>query len=315
MEIRREFDVPAAEAGRRLDQALADLLPDFSRSRLKAWIDEGRVRVDGELRPPKYRLCGGEHVLLCAELAASADVAAQAIELAVVYEDDSILVVDKPAGLVVHPGAGNPDKTLQNALLHHRPALAALPRSGIVHRLDKNTSGLLVVAATSEAHRCLVRALEARQITRKYIALCRGRITSGGSVNEPIARHPTQRTKMGVRKGGRPALTHFRVRERFAHHTLVDVQLETGRTHQIRVHFAHLRHPLVGDPVYGGRLALPPACSDTLARALSEFRRQALHASELALVHPQSDAPMRWQAPLPADFAALLEDLRKESAA
>ncbi|NNF50888.1 MAG: 23S rRNA pseudouridine(1911/1915/1917) synthase RluD [Gammaproteobacteria bacterium] len=311
MKIRREIDIPAEKAGRRLDQALAGLLPDFSRSRLKGWIESGCVSVDGTSRPPKYRLVGGERIVIEAELAVDEHVTAQNLPLDIVYEDDSIIVVNKPAGLVVHPGAGNPDRTLQNALLHHRPSLEALPRAGIVHRLDKETSGLLVVAATPLAHRTLVSAIEAREIGRKYIALVRGEVTSGGSVDKPIGRHATQRTKMSVRSGGREALTHFRVRERFRHFTLLDVQLETGRTHQIRVHMAYIRHPLVGDQVYGGRLALPPACGEALAAALRGFRRQALHASKLTLLHPSDGNEVEWSAPLPGDFEALLEVLRR----
>ncbi len=314
MEIRRQFNMPVEQAGRRLDQALAEMLPDFSRSRLKGWIETGCVSVDGAQRAPKYRLAGGERIELLAELAASDDVLPQAIKLAIVYEDDSIIVVDKPPGLVVHPGAGNPDRTLQNALLHHRSELGALPRAGIVHRLDKNTSGLLVIATTPAAHRKLVAAMEAREIGRRYLALCRGVITAGGSIEQPIGRHPTQRTKMCVRSDGRAAITHFKVHERFAHFTLLDVQLQTGRTHQIRVHLAHLKHPLVGDPVYGGRFALPPSCSDELARGLKGFGRQALHAWELSLHHPRSGKPMQWTAPLPADFASLLELLRQTPA-
>ena len=311
MEIRQEIDIPAAQAGRRLDQALADLLPDFSRSRLKGWIDSGCVKVDGATRPPKYRLVGGEHVAIEAELAVSERVKPQALALDIVHEDDSIMVINKPAGLVVHPGAGNPDRTLQNALLHHRPALQSLPRAGIVHRLDKDTSGLLVIAATPFAHRTLVQAIELREVTREYIALARGEVTSGGSVVKPIGRHATQRTKMCVRSDGREAVTHYRVGERFKHFTLLDVQLETGRTHQIRVHMAYIRHPLVGDPVYSGRLALPPACGEELQVALRGFRRQALHASRLEFVHPKEGKTMQWTAALPADFAGLLDVLRR----
>lgn len=311
MEVRQELNIPAAQAGRRLDQALADLLPDFSRSRLKTWIDEGRISVDGALRPPKYRLAGGEHVLIDAELTAAGPVTPQEIPLSIIFEDAHIIVIDKPAGLVVHPGAGNSDRTLQNALLHYRPELQALPRAGIVHRLDKDTSGLLVVAATPLAHRKLVRAIEARAVSRKYLALCRGAVTAGGSIQQPLARHPTQRTKMSVQAGGREATTHYRVRERFSNFTLLDVQLETGRTHQIRVHMAHLRHPLVGDPVYGGRLGLPAGCSEALAAGLRSFRRQALHASELGFAHPDTGAAMRWKSALPEDFSKLLDLLRE----
>ncbi len=310
MQIRRELQIPAGQAGRRLDQVLAELLPDFSRSRLKSWIEAGCVNIDGVARAPKYRLAGGEQVALEAELAALDEVTAQAIPLHIVHEDASIIVVNKPPGLVVHPGAGNPDRTLQNALLHHRPELEALPRAGIVHRLDKDTSGLLVVAATTRAHRRLVAAMEAREIGRRYQALVRGEVTAGGTVDAPIARHRLQRTRMSVRAGGRMARTHYRVLERFAAFTLLDVRLETGRTHQIRVHMAHLGFPLVGDPAYAPRLALPPACSPELANVLRGFRRQALHAWQLQLAHPESGAALHWEAPLPEDLAELLAALR-----
>lgn len=313
MEVRRQLNMPPAQAGRRLDQALAELLPDFSRSRLKGWIEQGCIEVDGVQRPPRYRLAGGERVQLRAMLDAADEVRPQPLPLDLVYEDDELLVVSKPAGLVVHPGAGNPDRTLQNALLHHRPELAALPRAGIVHRLDKDTAGLLVVAATPRAHRRLVAALEAREISRRYQALVRAKVTAGGTVDAPIGRHPVRRTRMAVRQDGKPARTHYRVLERFAHFTLLDVRLESGRTHQIRVHFAHLGWPLVGDPVYGGRLALPRGCDAQLAEALRSFRRQALHAWQLSLAHPASGELMEWEAPLPADFESLLASLRNAS--
>lgn len=314
MEIQHQLKMPADQAGRRLDQAMAELLPDYSRSRLKGWIDSGCVKVDGQVRAPKYRLSGGELVEVCARLDDPGTVAAQDIPLEILFQDDSVLVIDKPAGLVVHPGAGNRDRTMQNALLHLDPRLATLPRSGIVHRLDKDTSGLLVVARTSRAHKTLVAALEARDVERRYLALVRGQVTAGGTVSAPIGRHPVQRTRMSVRNGGRPATTHFRVRERFRGFTLLDIKLETGRTHQIRVHLAHAGFPLVGDPVYGGRLALPAACGPELADALRVFRRQALHAWRLSFQHPGTGVKLALEAPLPEDFSRLLKLLREDAA-
>ncbi len=314
MDIHHQLKVPKVQAGRRLDQAMAALLPDYSRSRLKGWIDAGCVRVDGEVRAPRYRLAGGENIEVQAQLGEYAEVAAQSIPLAIVYQDESIMVVNKPAGLVVHPGAGNPDRTMQNALLHLDPQLCSLPRSGIVHRLDKDTSGLLVVARTPGAHRRLVAALEAREIGRRYLALCRGEMTAGGTIRAALGRHPVQRTKMAVREGGRAAVTHYRVKERFRGFTLLDVKLETGRTHQIRVHFADAGYPLVGDPVYGGRLALPPACDEELADTLRGFRRQALHAWQLSFAHPENGQPLSLEAPVPDDLTQLLELLRRDAA-
>jgi 23S rRNA pseudouridine1911/1915/1917 synthase len=294
----QEIEIPAELAGWRLDQALARLLPDHSRSRIRAWIDAGGVRI-GDARPAaKRRLLGGERVLV-APLPASGETGLrpQALPLAVVYEDETLLVIDKPAGLVVHPGSGNPEGTLANALLHYAPELAALPRAGIVHRLDKDTSGLLVVARTQAARHDLTRQLQARTVRREYLALVHGVVARGGSVDAPIGRHPIRRTTMAVTSAGKRAVTHYEPRERFAQHTLLVCRLETGRTHQIRVHMAALKHPLVGDPVYGMRHGLV-------------FHRQALHAWRLALVHPLTRRPMQWRAPLPADFAALLASLR-----
>jgi 23S rRNA pseudouridine1911/1915/1917 synthase len=236
------------------------------------------------------------------------------IPLTILHEDDAVIVIDKPAGLVVHPGAGNPAGTLQNALLHHRPALAALPRAGIVHRLDKDTSGLMVVAASLEAHASLVRQLDERSVRREYQAVCQGVLTAGGTVDAPIGRHRTDRLRMTVREGGRPARTHYRVIARYRAHTHVLARLETGRTHQIRVHFAHLRHPLVGDPVYGGRLRLPPGDNAELAEALRGFRRQALHAARLEFEHPVEGEEVAFESPLPEDFAGLLRALEADAA-
>lgn len=307
--------VPREAAGRRLDQVLAELFPSHSRSRLKAWIEAGRVKLDGQQPKPRDRLLGGERVELEPLLEPVGDVLPQVIPLAIVHEDRHLLVVDKPAGLVVHPGAGNPDQTLQNALLAHDPGLAALPRAGIVHRLDKDTSGLLVVARTLEAHTELVRLLAAREVSREYEAVCGGVLTGGGTVEAPIGRHRSDRLRMTVRADGREAVTHYRLIERFRAHTHLRVMLETGRTHQIRVHLAHMGHPIVGDPLYGGRLALPRGATPALAEALRGFRRQALHAARLAFLHPVTGRAMRFESPLPADLQGLLRALREDAAA
>ncbi|HVN35364.1 MAG TPA: 23S rRNA pseudouridine(1911/1915/1917) synthase RluD [Casimicrobiaceae bacterium] len=290
--------LPAAAAGDRFDAALAHALPQYSRSRLRAWIDAGRVTLDGERAPATRRVHGGERVVVASQPdPREAAFAPEAIALAVVYEDDALVVVDKPAGLVVHPGSGNWAGTLANALIHHAPQLAAVPRAGIVHRLDKDTSGLLVVAKTLAAQTALVRQLQARSVTREYLALAEGDIASRGLVDAPIGRHPTRRTTMAVVATGKPARTHFDVVERFGVATLLRCRLETGRTHQIRVHLASLGHPLVGDPTYGRKGAVA-------------FARQALHAARLALVHPVTGDRCRWESPLPGDFAALLAELR-----
>lgn len=310
--IHHQARVPAELSGLRLDQALARLFDGYSRSRLQAWIRAGRVRVEGEVRKPKDKVLAGEAVELLAELEAQVPCRPQAIPLQRVYEDDHLLVIDKPAGLVVHPAAGNPDGTLQNALLHFDPALDRLPRAGIVHRLDKETTGLMVVARTPLAHRRLVEALQARSIKRHYQALVVGRPTAGGRVEAPIGRHPRVRTRMAVTAQGKPAVTHYRLAESFRIHTLLDVALETGRTHQIRVHMAYIHLPLVGDPLYGGRLKLPPGADEATRRALQGFRRQALHARRLELTHPATGEPMAWEAPLPADLAELLAVLRDD---
>ena len=302
--VPRALRVPADDGGVRLDLGLAKLWPQHSRSRLQGWVRDGRVRIDGDVvREPKHKLWGGELV----ELDEAPDERAlsarpEAIALDVVYEDAAIIVIDKPAGLVVHPGSGNWSGTLQNALLHHDPALERVPRAGIVHRLDKDTSGLMVVAKTLAAQTELVRQLQARTVGRHYRALVQGELSAGGTVDAPIGRHPTQRTRMAVVGGGRPALTHYRVTERFSRATLVECRLETGRTHQIRVHMAHIGHPLVGDPLYGAR-----RCGDA---RLDGFPRQALHAFRLGLVHPRSGEAMRWEVPLATDFATLLDELR-----
>lgn len=302
---KRILVVPPELAGLRLDAALARLFPQHSRSRLQAWMKQGRVTVDGAAVDAKRKMWGGERVEVdAASEAAELQHQPEAIELPIVFEDDHLLVIDKPAGLVVHPGSGNWTGTMMNALLHHVPQLAGVPRAGIVHRLDKDTSGLLVVAKTEAAQTDLVRQLQARTVKRHYLALVHGAVAGDGMVDAPIGRHPVHRTKMAVVSRGREARTHYSVRERFADATLIECRLETGRTHQIRVHMASVGHPLVGDAVYGKRRS-----SDA---RLDRFRRQALHAWRLALVHPQGGAPVSWEVPLPADFAALLEELRHE---
>jgi len=310
--IALRLKIPESHAGQRLDQALAALLPDYSRSRLKTWIESGEVQVDGATRRPKDRVLGGESVAIDTELEAAVEAAPQAIPLEIVHRDRDLFVIDKPAGLVVHPGAGNPDTTMQNALLALDPALATIPRAGIVHRLDKETSGLLVVARTLAAHTALVRMLEAREIHREYEAISRGVMTAGGTIDAPIDRHPTDRVRMTVRTGGRESVTHYRVITRFRAHTHVRVQLETGRTHQIRVHLAHAGFPLVGDRVYGGRLAFPKGATEALRQALREFPRQALHAARLTFAHPVNERPLEFRAGLPADMRSLLAELERD---
>ncbi|MES9956134.1 MAG: 23S rRNA pseudouridine(1911/1915/1917) synthase RluD [Sedimenticola sp.] len=301
-------------AGKRLDQALAALFPDFSRSRLQQWLKEGLVTLDGRACKAKEKVVGGERVQLEAHLDDQVACVPQEIPLDVLYEDGEILVINKPVGLVVHPAAGNPDGTLQNALLHHSPDLIQLPRAGIVHRLDKETSGLLVVAKTTGAHRSLIEQLQAREIKREYRALVMGVMTAGGTVDEPIGRHPVHRIRMAVVHSGKPAVTHYRVLERFRAHTYLKVNLETGRTHQIRVHMAHIRHPLVGDPLYGGRFRIPAGASPGLIEALRGFRHQALHARALGLEHPKTGEWIEWKAPLPEEFESLLLKMREDAA-
>src|SRR5487761_59103 len=301
--------LPAGVAGLRLDQALARALAQYSRARLQGWIEAGAVRVDGRQPRTKDKVFGGEQVEVAARLEVDRRVAAEAQPLAVVHQDRALFVINKPAGMVVHPGAGNPRHTLQNALLALDPQLAVVPRGGLVHRLDKDTSGLLVVARTPEAHARLVGALAEREIERTYLAISSGVMTGGGTVDAPIGRHRSQRTRMAVRSDGREAVTHYRIVKRFRAHTLVRVQLETGRTHQIRVHLAHIGYPIVGDPVYGGRRRLPAGCSPALAAALSAFPRQALHAARLALAHPTTGRALEWEAPAPDDMTRLMTAL------
>ena len=296
--------IPSRLSGLRFDQALAEMLPQHSRSRLQAWIGTGAITLEGEISTPKQRVWGGEKVeILAVEHPSEAAPQAEDIGLNIGYEDDAILVINKPAGLVVHPGSGNWSGTLMNALLHHAPQLQALPRAGIVHRLDKETSGLLVVAKTLEAQTDLVRQLQARTVKRQYLAVVEGNVSQAeGRIEAPIGRHPTARVKMAVVSRGKPAVTHFKVLERFPKHTLIECQLETGRTHQIRVHMQSIGFPLVGDPTYGAK------------NKLRLFKRQALHAWRLGLIHPQTHAAMAWEAPIPEDLSELLRLLREDAA-
>ena len=304
--------VPDTLAGMRLDQALAEMFSGYSRARLQQWIRGGQVTVDARQWRAKDKVLGGEQIELIATLAEEVSSQAQAIPLDIVYEDEHLLIINKPAGLVVHPAAGNHDGTMLNALLHYAPELVHVPRAGIVHRIDKETSGLLVVARNLTAQADLVQQLQERSIEREYEAVTMGVMTSGGSVDAPIGRHAVDRKRMAVTRSGKPAVSHYRVIERFRIHTHVKVHLETGRTHQIRVHMAYIHHPLLGDPVYGGRLRIPPSSSESLMTTLRTFKRQALHAARLALQHPESGEPMEWQAPLPDDMSALIKELHTD---
>lgn len=308
--------MPPELAGERADKAAAILFDEFSRALLTRWMGEGALKVDGSVVKPKTRLMGGE----CLELDALAEPAenwasGQPIEFNVLYEDDDLLVVDKPAGIVVHPGAGNPDGTLVNGLLEHRPTLARLPRAGIIHRLDKDTSGLLVVAASLQAHTRLVRDLQDRNVERRYLAVCEGRMVAGRDIEAPIGRDPRHRTRQAVREDGKPALTRVRVQERYRVHTLIEAQLATGRTHQIRVHLSSVGYPLVGDRRYGARGRLPTAADSGLVERLRGFPRQALHAWVLGLNHPVSGEALEFVSPLPEDLTGLIESLRADEAA
>ena len=306
--------VSEAQLGQRLDQTLAELFPDYSRSRIKEWILNQRVSVNGTVTDkPKEKVLGGERVTIDAEIEEEQRWEPQNIPLDIVYEDEDIIVINKPRDFVVHPGAGNPDGTVLNALLHHYPAIADVPRAGIVHRLDKDTTGLMVVAKTVPAQTHLVDALQRREITREYEAVAIGTMTAGGTVDEPISRHSTKRTHMSVHPMGKPAVTHYRIMEHFRAHTRLRLRLETGRTHQIRVHMSHINHPLVGDPLYGGRPRPPKGASEDFITTLRGFDRQALHATMLRLYHPISGIEMEFHAAIPQDMIDLIDALKADT--
>ena len=313
--IHLRAEVPFDLGGQRFDQIAAHLFAEYSRSRLTTWIKEGHLTANGQVLRPRDPVHAGSVLELQAEQEAQGEWQAEDIALDIHYEDEHILVLNKPAGLVVHPAAGHADGTLLNALLHHVPDLVNVPRAGIVHRLDKDTTGLMVVAKTLQAQTRLVEQLQARTVSRVYEALVVGVVTSGGTVDAPIGRHGQQRQRMAVTDSGKPAVSHYRVLERFRAHTHVRVKLETGRTHQIRVHMAHIGYPLVGDPVYGGRFKIPPAASPSLLEALREFPRQALHARFLELNHPATGERMKWICDLPDDFVWLLTLLQQDRSA
>jgi len=310
----RHATVPESSAGRRLDAVVAELFPEYSRSRLSAWIKSGDLSVDGAPARGRDPVRGGESVVLAAVQETQTHAVAEDIPLDILHEDADVFVIDKPAGLVVHPGAGNPAGTLVNALLHRDPALELLPRAGIVHRLDKDTSGVMVVARTLPAHTSLVAQLSAREVHRQYLAVVVGALVSGGTARTGIDRHPRDRLRMAVREDGKDAVTHYRLRERFRAHTALECRLETGRTHQIRVHMAHLKHPIIGDPLYGGSLKLPKGASEELVAALRGFKRQALHAEVLEFVHPASGEAIRCTASVPDDMQQLMRLLREDAA-
>jgi len=303
-------------AGKRLDVVVAELFPDYSRSRLKIWIEQGQILLNGKTVKPKTKISGDESLQLTIQtIESEVECVAEDIPLNIIYQDEAIIVVNKPAGLVVHPAAGHYSGTLQNALLYFDKTLAAIPRAGIVHRLDKDTTGLMVVARNLSAHKYLVNQIQKHEVVREYQAVVHGVLTGGGKVDQPIGRHPRDRIKMAVRKNGRNAVTHYRLLERFREHSHIRVQLETGRTHQIRVHMSHLRHAIVGDPVYAGRQRIPAGAQADLLSYLQSFKRQALHAWRLSFVHPEHGDDVSYEAPLPQDMQQLISLLQADAQA
>lgn len=305
-------EIPEELSGLRLDQALSQIFPEFSRTRLKEWLLSGQLSISGKDMRPRDKVNGKEIIFLNVELEEQVTWQAEPMDLNIIYEDDALLVLNKPRRLVVHPAAGNRQGTLVNALLHHVPKLAELPRAGLIHRLDKDTSGLLLVAKTLPAHHFLTKELQKRRIHREYRAIVSGLMTAGGTIDAPIARHASQRKKMAVVPEGKEAITHYRVLERFIHYSYIKVILETGRTHQIRVHMAHIHYPIVGDPVYGGRLQFPPKASESFKELLKNMKCQALHAAKLEFIHPKTREPCVFEADIPEDMKQLLDAMRQE---
>jgi len=305
-----EATVPDDWAGERIDQALAKLFPDYSRSRLQTWLKNGQILINNEIKRAKDKVLGGERIRLEVVLVSENSWEPENIPLNIVYEDEHLLVINKPAGMVVHPAAGNFNGTMLNALLHYAPELEAVPRAGIVHRLDKETSGLLVIARTLTSQKLLVEQLQARTFLREYDAIIRGSVTAGSTINQPIGRHPINRKRMAINSNGKAAITHYRVSERYRLHTKLTVKLETGRTHQIRVHMAYINHAILGDPVYGGRFKIPAASNDAFVQMLKSFKRQALHARHLGLIHPATNEFIEWEKDVPQDMLDLQDALR-----
>ena len=309
----KQLVVPGELHGQRIDIVLAELIPEFSRSQLSSWLKQGKITIKNRSLKPKDKVSEGEEIDFAIDFSALENKVENCqpedIPLSVIFEDDELLVINKPTGLIVHPGAGNPTHTLVNALLYHDPSLNQLPRAGIIHRLDKETTGLLVVAKTLTSHTNLTRQMQERTIDRRYLTLVQGHVISGGEIDTNYGRHPRNRLKMAVCENGRQAITRYAVRKQYHYFTLLDVQLLTGRTHQIRVHMAHINHPVIGDPLYGGRMRYPTEASQELLTVLQQFKRQALHAKTLSLLHPVTGEPMTFEAPLPADFELLLTSL------
>ncbi len=305
--------IPEEMSGKRLDQALAKLLPEHSRARLQGWIRDGYVLIDKKKMRPRDKIQGGEQVEIQAEIEVQVSASPENIPLEIIFEDEYLIIINKPAGLIVHPGAGNPQHTLMNALLHHDQKLDQIPRAGIVHRLDKDTSGLLVIARTPQSHTSLVKQLQTRDMHREYVTIVSGVMTAGGTIDQPIGRHPKHRTRMAIVKNGRTAITHYRIIRKYRHHTQLQVNLETGRTHQIRVHMTWYHHPIIGDPVYGAKKQLVKGMDSNLANIVTAFPRQALHARAIQLLHPHSDELMTWEAPIPEDITELIDSLKLDA--
>lgn len=312
--LQLEGIIPEEAAGLRLDQALAQLFPDYSRGQLTKWIKAGQVTVDGQQFRPRDAVVGAEHILINAQIeAVDESWTAEEIQLDIIHEDDDVIILNKAAGMVVHPGAGNQNGTLVNALLNHAPQLETIPRAGIVHRIDKGTTGLLMIAKTLQAHNSLVSQLQERSVQREYQAIAVGVLTAGGTIDEPIGRHHIDRKRMAVSNAGKPSITHYRVEQRFKAHTHIRCKLETGRTHQIRVHMAHIRHPLLGDAVYGGRFKFPKGVSEQTREAIKGFNRQALHAGLLGFIHPKTEQEVSWKIDMPEDMLAMLDILSRDT--